>query len=57
MDTKQDYWCKRWDDGKIGWHKSEFNQHLVEYTNQNWNSNDKKTVFVPLCGKTKDLIW
>ena len=57
MDTKQEYWSKRWDDGKIGWHKSEFNKHLVEYTNENWKSNDKKTVFVPLCGKTKDLIW
>merc|ERR1712131_162605 len=57
MDTKQEYWSKRWDDGKIGWHKSEFNKHLVEYTNENWKSNDKMTVFVPLCGKTKDLIW
>merc|ERR1711962_206805 len=58
MDTKKEFWSKRWLDGQIGWHRSDFNKHLVKYTTENWkDEQSKRTVFVPLCGKTKDLVW
>lgn len=53
---QQAFWLERWKQNQIGFHNTDINQHLK----QNWAllelpSNCK--VFVPFCGKTKDLLW
>ena len=50
------FWLERWRQREIGWHLDEINSHLLEH----WPTLElpKDTlVFVPLCGKTLDLIW
>jgi len=50
------FWHKRWEKREIGFHLDNVNPFLTKY----WpavqaGAND--TVFVPLCGKTIDIIW
>mgnify|MGYP003730283977 CR=1 FL=1 len=47
-----DDWGKRWEDKKTGWHKTAVNERLVKYFKK-----EAKRVFVPLCGKSVDLMW
>lgn len=50
------YWRSKWRKGKIGFHMKDGFPGLEKY----WNSipmNNKPTVLVPLCGKSKDLVW
>ncbi|MBK1722840.1 thiopurine S-methyltransferase [Thiocystis violacea] len=54
MDTE--FWLERWRWREIGWHLDEINTHLQEH----WPKlglTPGTLVFVPLCGKTLDLIW
>jgi thiopurine S-methyltransferase len=54
LDTQ--FWLDRWDRREIGWHLGEINAHLQEH----WPKLDvarETRVFVPLCGKTLDLVW
>jgi thiopurine S-methyltransferase len=46
------HWLERWREGRIGWHEAEGNRSLRKY----WTESGKR-VLVPLCGKTRDLIW
>lgn len=51
-----DFWHNRWENNLTGFHLDEVNPYLVEY----WpglNVNKAGRVFVPLCGKTLDLLW
>jgi thiopurine S-methyltransferase len=51
-----DFWHERWCRGEIGWHASETNVHLQEH----WprlGVAPGEPVFVPLCGKSLDLLW
>jgi thiopurine S-methyltransferase len=51
-----EFWLDRWRRGDIGWHLSEINVHLQAF----WprlGLAPETLVFVPLCGKTLDLIW
>jgi thiopurine S-methyltransferase len=51
-----DFWHARWQANQIGFHQNEINPYLVRY----WPSlqlEPKSRVFVPLCGKTLDMIW
>jgi thiopurine S-methyltransferase len=55
-DSTNSFWIKRWVDGDIGWHHQETNQHLLSH----WHRLDiapGSAVFVPLCGKSLDLVW
>lgn len=45
-------WLKRWQEGNTGWHEAEGNSSLKTF----WTATGKR-VLVPLCGKTRDLIW
>lgn len=45
-------WLERWQEGRIGWHESGGNRSLQKH----WNATGKR-VLVPLCGKSRDLIW
>lgn len=53
---QQDFWHRRWAKDEIGFHLSEVNPLLIKYW-QNINPTEGDTVFVPLCGKSKDLLW
>lgn len=51
-----EYWENRWITGQTGWHRSAFSELLLKH----WPSlelNSKCEVFVPLCGKSLDMIW
>jgi thiopurine S-methyltransferase len=53
---EKDFWHARWQTGQIGFHQNEINPYLVDY----WTSlqlEPQSRVFVPLCGKTLDMIW
>jgi len=50
------YWHKRWAENRIGWHQENHNPLLVEHFPK--LTLDKGAhVFVPLCGKSKDVDW
>lgn len=51
-----DFWHNRWENNLTGFHLNEVNPHLKA----NWsvlNLKPEARVFVPLCGKSLDLIW
>lgn len=51
-----EFWRQRWLEKQIGFHLDEVNAYLLKY----WPALDldkNSTVFVPLCGKSKDLLW
>jgi thiopurine S-methyltransferase len=50
------YWLDRWKQQNIGFHKDSFNEELLANA-ASLGSLDGKTVFVPLSGKTLDMIW
>lgn len=50
------YWRSKWRKGHIGFHMKNGHPGLEKH----WNSirfKNKSSVFVPLCGKSKDLLW
>lgn len=52
---EKDFWLNKWKKREIGFHQSEYNEYLVEF----WEEikEDNESVFVPLCGKTRDMIF
>ena len=49
----REYWLKRWDEGRTGWHQTEVEPALIKH----FSSLGPTRVFVPLCGKSLDLQW
>lgn len=50
---QHDFWLGRWKRGETGWHQSEVEPELVGF----FSSLPPTRVFVPLCGKSLDLVW
>ena len=53
---QQEFWKERWHLNQIGFHSQQINGHLQH----NWSALDiaqDSRVFVPLCGKSKDMLW
>lgn len=50
------YWIERWKNQKTGWHKSNYNTRLMRFSH-NLISCDNPCVFIPLCGKSLDMIY
>lgn len=50
------YWLERWQRNETGWHVAGPNPWLVEHAHR-LNLAPGEKVFVPLCGKSEDLIW
>lgn len=49
-----DFWRSRWQEGRIGFHQTEVNSLLKAH----WPTlPNQSTVFVPLCGKSLDMLW
>lgn len=53
---KSEFWHERWAKNEIGFHLKSVNPFLIKHWNS-LSSNSTDTVFVPLCGKSNDLIW
>lgn len=50
------FWLERWDNNQIGFHQDEINTHLQRYWPQ-LAPPAHGHVFVPLAGKTLDMLW
>jgi len=53
---KNDFWLERWEKGEIGFHQDEINPYLRQYW-QDLHIAQGGRVFVPLCGKSRDMWW
>ena len=55
-----DFWIERWDNGRIGFHQDTLNPYLAYFYGEKGTDlaqRDKLKVFVPLSGKSKDMLW
>lgn len=51
---EQEFWSERWAQGQIGFHKPAAHDLLLEHHGE---LADHQRVYVPLCGKSVDLVW
>ena len=57
------YWQQKWDEGKIGFHQKQVNKQLVTFwpdvitADADQPGNANSCIFVPLCGKSLDMLW
>ncbi|WP_394220853.1 thiopurine S-methyltransferase [Alteromonas gracilis] len=55
------FWHSKWQKNEIGFHEPEGNALLVKYASVLLDTDDlnttQKRIFVPLCGKTRDIGW
>jgi thiopurine S-methyltransferase len=54
--VQPEFWRARWRTGQIGFHQSAPDRHLAEFWPRLKLPPDS-SVFVPLCGKSLDLLW
>jgi thiopurine S-methyltransferase len=52
----KEFWLERWERQEIGFHQNEINPYLCQYWNTLHPPRDS-AVFVPLCGKSRDMLW
>ena len=50
------FWIQRWEKREIGFHQLEINRFLKQYWSTLELARDS-TVLVPLCGKSRDMLW
>ena len=53
---KKEFWLERWERSEIGFHQEEINPYLLRYW-QELSCPPGGEVFVPLCGKSQDMVW
>lgn len=53
---KKEFWLERWERQEIGFHQDEINPYLCQYWKELRCARDCE-VFVPLCGKSRDMLW
>jgi len=51
-----DFWYQRWQKKEIGFHKDQPNIYLKRHW-ESLNTPAESRVFVPLCGKSLDMVW
>jgi len=52
----REFWLDRWHKNLIGFHRDEVNPHVLAF----WSTLGLERgtrIFVPLCGKSRDMIW
>lgn len=54
---KKEFWLEKWDKNAIGFHQSKYHPLLKSRINVLSTSELEKTILVPLCGKTLDMIF
>ena len=52
-----EYWTDRWKGDKTGWHRLEVHDILIKYVDQLTGGRSNLRVFLPLCGKSVDMLW
>lgn len=52
-----EYWKKRWEKNDISWQRHEVHKFIVKYIDKLTDGRAKTRVFVPLCGKSLDMLW
>ena len=50
------YWLDRWERADIGFHQNDINPYLREYWQALALDSDCQ-VLVPMCGKSRDMLW
>jgi len=50
------FWHKKWSKGEIGFHETVTNLMLIKHFEKLNLVNDSR-IFLPLCGKTRDIAW
>ena len=53
----EEYWTDRWKEGKTGWHREEVHNILIKYVDELTGGRSNLRVFLPLCGKSVDMLW
>ena len=53
---KAEFWRERWKQNQIGFHQLGINPHLQEFWTR-LGVSAGSVVFVPLCGKSRDMLW
>ncbi|MGF1752146.1 thiopurine S-methyltransferase [Vibrio makurazakiensis] len=51
-----EFWNNKWAANQVGFHLEDVNPLLIEYWKHTKPTYESK-VFVPLCGKSEDLVW
>ena len=51
-----EFWHERWSRGEIGFHQHEYNAHMQSFVGR-LRIDPGAHVFVPLCGKSRDMVW
>jgi len=55
-----DFWLERWENNETGFHQTAVNPYLAYFYGEKGataEQREKLKVFVPLCGKSKDMLW
>lgn len=50
------FWINAWNEGRTGFHQEKYNPKLLEFF-PGFHPEEGQKVLVPLCGKTKDILW
>nr|XP_022314694.1 thiopurine S-methyltransferase-like [Crassostrea virginica] len=50
-----EYWQKRWEERKIGWHKTNVDSLLEKHVDKLINGRNNIRIFFPFCGKALDM--
>lgn len=53
---KHEFWLERWEQNQIGFHQAEINRYLTGHW-ADLGLPAGTSVFVPLCGKSLDMLW
>jgi thiopurine S-methyltransferase len=53
---QKDFWLERWEKEEIGFHEKEVNAYLKRFWHELQIAPGNR-VFVPLCGKSLDMLW
>jgi len=57
---KIDFWLERWNNNETGFHQAHINPYLAYFYGEKGLSDEQRKklkVFVPLCGKSRDMLW
>jgi thiopurine S-methyltransferase len=52
-----EFWRQRWRDGQLRFHQAETNAHLARFLRLLTDGLPRPRVFVPLCGKSRDMTF
>jgi thiopurine S-methyltransferase len=56
VNMEKEFWHERWEQNETGFHQVEINSHLLKF----WKKlrlPRGSLVFVPMCGKSRDMLW